>query len=71
MYRGIRVETKAAGIVAEYNTRQRLAKLGFTSPLSELPAIKGEAFIIISNKISELEAKEQEKRQRQAKKRRK
>ncbi len=39
----------------EYIQRQRLAKLGFISDLSKLPAWKAEAFCLIGSEVDRLE----------------
>jgi hypothetical protein len=52
---------EAGWLVAEYNQRKRLAKLGFTSPLSELSVMKAEAFCMIDQEIDDLTSKEAKK----------
>ncbi len=44
--------------VAEFVERQRLAKLGFTSPLDELECDKAEAFVLISTVLDDESSKE-------------
>jgi len=39
----------------EYISRQRLAKLGFVSNLSDLPAWKAEAFCLIGSEVDRLQ----------------
>jgi hypothetical protein len=55
--KGIHIETAGAGYVAEYFSRKRLAKLGYTSSLSELSALKAEIFVTIDSEIDSLQAK--------------
>lgn len=45
----------------EFMERKRLAALGFTSPLGELPSTKAIAFILIDGHLETLIAKEKEK----------
>lgn len=45
----------------EYSTRKRLAKLGYTSDLSQLSSLKANAFMIIESEIDSLR-EEQRKR---------
>lgn len=51
---GIQERNEASDFVDEYIDRQRLAKIGITSPLGEMPAFKVEAFLVIAQKIEEL-----------------
>lgn len=46
---------EAAPFIAEYAQRKRLAKLGFTSNISELDATKAEIFGIIDAELNRLE----------------
>ena len=48
--------------MSEYITRQRLAKLGFTSDIGSLPSYKADAFIMISQLLDEEEKKELKKK---------
>jgi len=41
-------------MVSEYVQRQRLAKLGFTTPLGDIDADRAEAFLIISTHLDDL-----------------
>ena len=56
--------------MAEYNQRRRLAKLGFTQPLSELDSYRAELFLIISDEIDDYEKKRQEQEAAKRKSRR-
>lgn len=58
---------RAAPIVSEYIERKRLAGIGFTSPLSDLPAWKAEAFVFIDSQLDKLQAEEMKKKQRAGK----
>ena len=48
--------TKFAPYVAEYNSRLVFAKLGYTSPLSELDDKTAQVFLEISARYAKLEA---------------
>lgn len=48
-------------LVKEYMTRKALAELGYTSPMSELPAWKAECFAAIAIGIEDFKAKKLEK----------
>lgn len=61
---------ETAWVVAEFNQRRRLAKLGFTQPLSELDSFRAEAFLIISDEIDDFERKRQEQESQKRKSRR-
>jgi len=49
-------------LLSEYITRQRLAKLGFTSDMGSLPSHKVDAFLIISQTLDGEEKKELNKK---------
>jgi hypothetical protein len=49
---------EAAGFVAEYSQRKRLAKLGYFTPTSELSALKAEIFGIIDAEIEKCQSEE-------------
>lgn len=49
---------EAAGFVAEYSQRKRLAKLGYFTPTSELCALKAEIFGIIDSEIDKFQSEE-------------
>lgn len=49
-------------LVAEFFARQRLAKLGFTSPFEDLSDEKIEVFLAVDAKIEEIKAKEMSKK---------
>lgn len=51
---GIDERNEASEFVDEYIDRLRLAKIGITSPLGEMPAFKVEAFLVIAQKIDEI-----------------
>ena len=46
---------EAAGFIAEYSQRKRLAKLGYFTPTSELCALKAEIFGIIDTEIDKVQ----------------
>jgi hypothetical protein len=54
-------ENETSWIVAEYNARMRLAKLGYTETIENLDCIKADMFLIIDQEIDKLE-KEKNKR---------
>ena len=56
--KGHALQTEAAPYVAEYLSRQRMAKLGYTSHTSELSAHKADVFAIISIEIDKAQADE-------------
>jgi len=56
-------------IVSEYIQRQRLAKIGITSLARDLPAWKGDAFVLISDEFDKLTEKELQKNRAKAKRR--
>lgn len=51
----------AAPVVAEYNTRMMMAKLGYTSNLDELDSYTAECFLIVAAAIAECNANEMKK----------
>jgi hypothetical protein len=55
-YRGSSLQTEAAPFVAEYAQRKRLAKLGYSSNISELCALKAEIFGIIDVELDKCQA---------------
>ena len=60
-YRGHGMTNDAAPFIAEYAQRKRLAKLGYTSPLSELSAFKADVYAIIDAELDKLQALEAKK----------
>lgn len=54
--RGHSFANEAAFYVEEYAQRKRLAKLGYVSSPSELPAFKAEIFAIIDTEIDKIQA---------------
>jgi hypothetical protein len=58
LYRGgkhlLARDGEASKYVAEYSTRKKLAVLGFTSPLKDLPAWKAEIFVLIDNELNKM-----------------
>lgn len=54
-------------LVADYNQRTRLRKLGFSSDLEKLDQITADAFIAISIEVDKLEEAEAKKREAKAK----
>lgn len=63
-YRGAKATNATSGLVAEYFHRKSLAKLGFTSSMSDLPCWKFECFTVISSELSRLEKEELNKAKR-------
>lgn len=49
---------EAAPFLAEYTQRKRLAKLGYTSSISELSAFKAEVYGIIDQEIDSCQQQE-------------
>ena len=47
---------EAAPYVVEYLERKRLSKLGYTSPLGELCALKAEIFVMIDVELDKLQS---------------
>lgn len=62
MYKGSKLVNDASPYVAEYNVRKRLATLGFTSPLKDLPSWKADIFVTIDAEIQKLDSKKAKKR---------
>lgn len=52
---------EAAPIFHEYVMRRRLAKLGFTTDMSQLSAFKAECFYLIDVEVEETQSKEAKK----------
>jgi len=57
-YNGQSLVNEAAPLVHEYNTRVRLAKLGYRSDLGSLSAFKAECFTLIDRTLDAERAKE-------------
>lgn len=57
-FKGGSLNNEAAVFVAEYIQRKRLAKLGFTSDISCLNAIKAEIFGIIDVELDKCQAED-------------
>lgn len=57
---------ETAWMVAEYNQRKRLAKLGFVQPVDDRSSYLVDAFLIIDEEFTDLESK---RRERESKKR--
>ena len=55
-YKGSPLQNEAAPYVMEYLERKRLSKLGFTSPLGELSAMKAEIFVMIDVELDKLQS---------------
>ena len=55
------MQNETAHFLAEYVTRKRLAKLGYTSPIGQLDALRIEAFCLIDSEIDDLSSKEMKK----------
>lgn len=62
LYRGHKLTNEACYIVGEYMSRKRLAEIGVTSSIKDLPSWKGEAFVLISSTIDELQEKDRKKK---------
>lgn len=60
-FNGGHMQNQTAHFLAEYVTRKRLAKLGYTSPIGELDSLKVEAFCLIDVEIDDLSSKELKK----------
>lgn len=56
--KGSGLQNEAAGFIAEYSQRKRLAKLGYTTSISELSAHKAEIFGIIDTEIDKFKSEE-------------
>jgi hypothetical protein len=54
-FKGGSLVNEAAPFLAEYSQRKRLAKLGYTSNIGELCALKAEIFGIIDHEIDKLQ----------------
>lgn len=63
-YKGSGLANEAAPLVAEYNHRSMLKKLGYSFDVSELSSYKAECFSIIAGEIADLQAKEMKKGKR-------
>lgn len=57
-YKGSSLQNEAAIFVAEYAQRKRLAKLGYTSSISDLDALKAEIFGIIDVELDKCQAED-------------
>lgn len=57
-YKGSSFANEAASFVAEYSRRKRLAKLGYTTDISKLSALKGEIFSIIDIELDKCQSEE-------------
>lgn len=57
-YRGSSLQNEAAPFIAEYIQRKRLAKLGFTSDISSVSALKAEIFGIIDVELDKCQAED-------------
>lgn len=62
MYKGLKSTNDAYPLVSEYSQRRRLAKLGYTSNISELSAWKASVFVMIDSEIDRLESEEMKKK---------
>mgnify|MGYP005614566223 CR=1 FL=1 len=60
-YKGSSLVNEAAGYIAEYAQRKRLAKLGYTSPLGELTAFQADVYAIIDTELDDIQLKESKK----------
>lgn len=66
-YRGIPHQNEASIIVAEYNSRKALAKLGYTTPLEELDCFTADCFAVIENELAKIQDEEIKKAGRKKK----
>lgn len=57
-FRGSSMTNEAAPFVAEFVQRKRLAKLGYTSSISGLDALKAEIFGIIDVELEKCQAED-------------
>lgn len=57
-FKGSHMQNEAAPFVFEYVERKRLTKLGYTSPLSELSALKAEIFVMIDIELDKCQSDE-------------
>jgi len=57
-YKGGSLVNEAATFLAEYSKRKRLAKLGYTAPMSGLSALKAEIFGIIDVEIDKCQSED-------------
>jgi hypothetical protein len=57
-FRGSSMTNEAAPFVAEFVQRKRLAKLGYSSSISELDALKAEIFGIIDVELEKCQAED-------------
>lgn len=57
-YKGGSLQNEAAPFLAEYSQRKRLAKLGYTTPMSGLSALKAEIFGIIDVEIDKCQSED-------------
>jgi hypothetical protein len=57
-FRGSSMTNEAAPFVAEFVQRKRLAKLGYTSSISEMDALKAEIFGIIDVELEKCQAED-------------
>lgn len=57
-YKGSALQNEAAIFVAEYAQRKRLSKLGYTSNISELSALKAEIFGIIDIELDKCQSED-------------
>lgn len=55
-FKGSSMTNEAACYIAEYSQRKRLAKLGYSTPMGELDAIKAEIFAIIDIELDKCQA---------------
>ena len=57
-YKGSQMQNEAAPYVVEYLERKRLSKLGYTSPLGELCALKAEIFVMIDIELDKCQSED-------------
>jgi hypothetical protein len=61
-YKGMNLQNEAAPWIAEYAQRKRLAKLGYTTNVSELCALKAEIFGIIDVELDKCQSEDMRSR---------
>jgi hypothetical protein len=58
----VKYQNEAAPLIAEYNVRRRLSKLGYTFDGDRLSAFKAQCFVIIATELDKLELDEAKRR---------
>lgn len=60
--KGGHLVNEAAPYLAEYTQRKRFAKLGYTTSISELSALKAEVFLLIDCEIEKIQSEDARKK---------